>query len=59
MAGVLGDNAPVRDLYLSPDHAVFVNGVLVTENLLINSTSIARMWRDRIPYYQVGPSFTR
>ena len=28
-AGAFGDNVPVRDLYLSPDHAVLVSGVLV------------------------------
>jgi hypothetical protein len=28
-AGAFGENVPVRDLYLSPDHAVFVNDVLV------------------------------
>jgi collagen type I/II/III/V/XI/XXIV/XXVII alpha len=59
MAGVLGDNVPVRDLYLSPDHAVFVNGVLVSVNLRINGISIARMRRDRIPDYHVELSFTR
>ena len=35
-AGAFGDNVPVRDLYLSPDHAVFVNDVLVPVKLLIN-----------------------
>ena len=31
---------PERDLWLSPDHAVFVNEVLVPVKLLINGTSI-------------------
>ena len=42
-AGAFGANGPVRDLYLSPDHAVFVNGVLIPVKLLINGTSITRV----------------
>ena len=34
-AGAFGPGAPVRDLYLSPDHAVFVDNVLVPVKLLI------------------------
>jgi T5SS/PEP-CTERM-associated repeat protein/autotransporter passenger strand-loop-strand repeat protein len=53
MRGAFGRNVPLRDLYLSPDHAVFVNGVLVPVKLLINGTSIARVRRDRVTYYHV------
>ena len=42
-AGAFGENVPSRDLYLSPDHAVFVNDVLVPVKLLINGTSIAQV----------------
>jgi T5SS/PEP-CTERM-associated repeat protein len=52
-AGAFGENVPVRDLYLSPDHAVFVNGALVPVKLLINGTTIARVKRDRVTYYHV------
>ena len=38
-AGAFGAGRPVRDLYLSPDHAVFVNEVLVPVKLLIEGTS--------------------
>jgi collagen type I alpha len=50
-AGAFGENVPVRDLYLSPDHAVFVNGVLAPVKLLINDTTIAQVKRDRVTYY--------
>jgi T5SS/PEP-CTERM-associated repeat protein/autotransporter passenger strand-loop-strand repeat protein len=52
-AGALGRNVPVRDLYLSPDHAVFISDVLIPVSRLINGTSIARVKRDRITYYHV------
>jgi hypothetical protein len=52
-AGAFGENVPVRDLYLSPDHAVFVNGVLVPVKLLINDSTIAQLKRNRVTYYHV------
>jgi hypothetical protein len=51
--GAFGESAPARDLYLSPDHAVFVNGVLVPAKLLINGTSITRVKRHSVTYYHV------
>jgi hypothetical protein len=51
--GAFGANVPVRDLYLSPDHAVFVNEVLVPVKLLINGTSVARVKRERMTYFHV------
>jgi T5SS/PEP-CTERM-associated repeat protein len=52
-AGAFDDNVPVRDLYLSPDHAVFVNGVLVPVKLLINGTSIEQVKRNIVTYYHI------
>jgi hypothetical protein len=52
-AGAFGVGRPTRDLFLSPDHAVFVNGVLVPMKLLINGTSIARVERSRVMYHHV------
>jgi collagen type I/II/III/V/XI/XXIV/XXVII alpha len=52
-AGAFGQTVPLRDLYLSPDHAVFVNDVLVPVKLLINGTTIAQVRNDRVRYFHV------
>lgn len=41
-AGSLGDNLPVRDLRVSPQHGMLVNGVLVPAAALVNGVSILR-----------------
>ena len=41
-AGALGNNMPVRDLLLSPDHALLVDGVLMQAGALVNGTSVVR-----------------
>jgi len=52
-AGAFGENVPARDLYLSPDHAVFVNDVLVPVKLLLNGVSIARAKRACVTYFHI------
>ncbi len=37
-----GGNVPHRDLWLSPEHCVFTDGVLIPTRLLVNGGSIAR-----------------
>jgi len=36
-AGAFGAGRPHRDLRLSPEHAVFVDGVLIPVHLLVNA----------------------
>ena len=51
--GTFGENVPARDLYLSPDHAVFLNGVLIPVKLLINGSSIVQVRRTAVTYYHI------
>jgi hypothetical protein len=37
----IADQAPHRDLYLSPAHRVFINGALIPVKYLVNGTTIA------------------
>jgi autotransporter passenger strand-loop-strand repeat protein len=53
VAGAFGPGAPHRDLFLSPDHAVFVEDVLIPVKYLINTTSIAQMKVPEVMYYHV------
>jgi autotransporter passenger strand-loop-strand repeat protein/T5SS/PEP-CTERM-associated repeat protein len=52
-AGAFGVGSPARDLWLSPDHAVFVEEVLVPVRLLVNGGSIRQVERSRVVYHHV------
>lgn len=53
-AGSLGPNLPSRDLSVSPEHAIFVDHVLVPAYLLDNGLSVRQdMGRERIEYFHV------
>jgi hypothetical protein len=56
-AGAFGVGKPRRDLYLSPDHAVFAEGdgegVLIPIRLLVNGTTIAQAAAEEVTYYHV------
>jgi hypothetical protein len=52
-AGTFGPATPTRDLTLSPNHAVYVNGELIPIGRLINGTSIVQIPMDEITYYHV------
>ena len=52
-AGAFATDQPRRDLYLSPDHAVYVGSVLVPIRHLINGGSIAPYKMDSVTYFHV------
>jgi hypothetical protein len=50
-AGAFAPGLPLRDLYVSPDHAIFADGVLVPARLLINGSTIQQVKSDHVVYY--------
>ena len=44
---------PHRDLVLSPDHAVFVDDVLIPVKHLINGQTIVQLQVDAVTYYHI------
>ncbi|MEP7456740.1 Hint domain-containing protein [Phyllobacterium sp. SB3] len=54
LAGAIAEDMPSRDLYVSPDHCMFVNGSLVPAKLLINGTTVSQpITLNPIDYYHV------
>jgi hypothetical protein len=52
-AQAFGPGQPVRDLLLSPDHAVQVDGVLIPIRYLVNGTTVRPQATYRIEYWHV------
>jgi hypothetical protein len=52
-ANAFGPGQPARDLVLSPDHAVFVEDVLIPIRHLINGSTVMQFEADNITYYHV------
>jgi hypothetical protein len=53
-AGCLGPATPARDLYLSPEHAVLLGGVLVRAVALLDRPGVVRAQAGRIAYHHLG-----
>lgn len=52
-AGAFGPRCPLRDLFLSPDHAVFTDGVLIPIRYLLNGGTVAQIPVERATYWHV------
>jgi hypothetical protein len=52
-AGAFGAGRPRRDLWLSPDHAVYVDGVLIPVKHLINFSTIVQVPTNVVSYHHV------
>ena len=53
LASACGDGLPRRDLFVSPQHCLFLDGVLVPARLLVNDRTIRQEQRDRVKYFHV------
>lgn len=52
-AGAFGEGLPLRDLVLSPDHSVFVDGTLMPVRYLVNEATIRQQAADQVTYWHV------
>ncbi|MBV9860669.1 MAG: Hint domain-containing protein [Alphaproteobacteria bacterium] len=52
-AGAFAEGRPYRDLWLSPGHSVFVDGVLIQIEKLVNGATIAQVPQDEVTYWHV------
>jgi len=53
-AGALGDDVPKRDLWVSPLHAMFIDGVLIPALALVNGSSIIQAEAiDLVEYFHL------
>lgn len=53
VAGAFGPGRPVRDLVLSPDHAVFLDGLLIPIRHLVNGATIRQEAVASVTYWHV------
>jgi hypothetical protein len=51
--GAFADAVPARDLYLSPHHTIFCNGVLIEAKNLVNGASITQIPCDSVEYWHL------
>ena len=48
-----GEGLPIRDLWLSPDHSVYVDGVMIPADKLINGKTIYQEELSQVTYFHV------
>jgi Hint domain len=52
-AGAFAENQPSRDLWVSPAHAILVEGVLIPAEKLVNGATIVQVPRGHVEYWHV------
>ena len=52
-AHAIADGIPARDLYVSPDHALYLDGHLIPAKTLLNGGSIHRVRRRFVTYHHI------
>jgi len=52
-ANALAENVPDRDLIVSPDHAIYIDGYLIPAKALLNHSNITQDGPDSITYYHI------
>jgi hypothetical protein len=52
-AGAFGEGLPVRDLVVSPGHALYVDGVLIPAHSLVNGATIVQEAVEKVRYFHI------
>jgi hypothetical protein len=52
-AGAFADQQPTRDLWVSPGHSIFVSGVLIQAEKLVNGVTIVQVPSESVEYWHV------
>ncbi len=52
-AGAFGPGLPARDLYVSPDHALYLEEVLIPVRCLLDGEAVAQVPVESVTYYHI------